>query len=97
MLPMQCWSIIMSLEPGEEIIVRAGGGDPPADEDRVTIFHRGDGGAGITADGAILRSCQGDGGYVERTGNSFEPETYEVSERTTRILAEIAAATPTAA
>jgi hypothetical protein len=80
---------VAELEPGDEIIIKAGAGHPAKEEDATDIVVAVSGFSALTASGVKLACIDGFG--VTKTGRHFEYGEYEVSDEATVILAEVEA------
>jgi len=77
---------IAALEPGDEIVIRAGFGHPAKEEDATDIVVAVNGFSALTAGGVRL-ACW-DGAGVE-TGRHFEEDEYEISPEAQVILEKV--------
>lgn len=85
MYPLPGAGVIVKLKPGDEVVIRAGFGHPPLENDSTHIIAAVQKFSALTADGVML--CCYDGVGVEPTGN--RDEKYELSPEAKEILNKI--------
>jgi len=78
--------VIANLQVGDLVLIKAGAGMPPQEEDITDIIADVQGMSAITAKGMRLKCT--DGYFVQKTGEHFEPGTFEVSPEAQRIINE---------
>lgn len=80
---------IPNLEPGQEVRVFAGFGEPRQKEDHVSIVLEVSGGSALLVDGTCLAECMSDGFGIQLTGNVVDIDTVEISPEAQVILTRI--------
>lgn len=81
-IPEEQWP---ELEPGDEMLIKAGAGTPPQAHDRRAIVYHVSYTSALTLDGTRICWCQ-DGGRVHKTGNRDEDWRAHVSARAYGLL-----------